>query len=191
MSRIIDHRRVARLLQSASRARIARRKGALLEDAICYVFGRIPGITVTRKNQLNAFDSEEIDVAFWNDKAPDGLHFLPDIILVECKNWAKPVSSEQVGWFDTKLRNRGVGFGVLVATNGITGEPRSITAAHQVIAAALRENRRMIVVKSEELRSLRRTDWLIHLIKEKICDLVVSGTVLTDQNAQQRGRVYR
>jgi len=61
--------------------------GRALEDLICYVTGLIPGVAITHRNELNAFDTEEIDVAIWNDGAADGLFFLPNIILVECKNW--------------------------------------------------------------------------------------------------------
>ena len=47
-------------------------KGRALEDLICYVFSKIPGVSVTKRNTLNQFESEEIDVAFWNRPNPDG-----------------------------------------------------------------------------------------------------------------------
>ncbi len=43
-------------------------KGKALEDLTCYVFDKIPGISVTARNELNMFDTEEIDVAFWNEQ---------------------------------------------------------------------------------------------------------------------------
>ena len=64
-------------------------QGRALEDLVCYVYGLVPGITITHRNELNAFQTEEIDVALWNDSATDGFFFLPNIILVECKNWSK------------------------------------------------------------------------------------------------------
>src|SRR4051812_14051115 len=94
-------------------------QGRSLEDLICYVLGQLPGVSVTHRNELNAFDTEEIDVAVWNDTANDGLFFLPNLILVECKNWSKKVGSEELNWFYTKLRNRGLTFGILVTTLGI------------------------------------------------------------------------
>jgi hypothetical protein len=127
---------------------------------------------------LNAFDSEEIDVAFWNDLDLRGFPFLPRILLVECKNWSRPVGSEEVSWFDRKLESRGLEFGILVATNGITGEAKSIKAAHQIVAEALRKQRKLIVFKGEELGCLTHTDGLPPRIKEKLCDLAVVGTVL-------------
>ena len=36
--------------------------------------------------------------------------------LIECKNWTNRVGSAEVNWFDAKLRNRGLTFGILVTT---------------------------------------------------------------------------
>lgn len=153
-------------------------QGRALEDLICYVFGQVPGISVTRRNELNAFHTEEIDVALWNDGIADGFFFLPNIILVECKNWSSRVTSSELGWFDTKLRNRGLNFGILVAPLGITGNPQEITAGHSTIAAALREGRRLLIMTTGELLSLQDSGQLVLLVKEKLCDLTVKGTVV-------------
>jgi len=153
-------------------------KGKALEDLICYVFDRVPGISVTRRNQKNVFATEEIDVALWNDQHPNGLFFLPHLILIECKNWSSPVGDEHVAWFDTKLRNRGLSFGILIATNGITGDPAALTASHATIARALAEQRQILIFTAEELSALRTTDQLVHTIKEKLCDLAVMGSAM-------------
>lgn len=153
-------------------------QGRALEDLICYVFAQVPGVSITRRNEMNVFHTEEIDVALWNDASPDGFFFLPNIVLVECKNWSNRVSSSEVSWFDTKLRNRGLSFGVLVATNGITGDAADITAAHSIVAAALREGRRLVVIKRDELLALTDSMHLVQLVKEKLCDLAVTGTVI-------------
>jgi hypothetical protein len=152
-------------------------QGRALEDLICYVFAQVPGISITRRNEMNAFRTEEIDVALWNDGHADGFFFLPNIILVECKNWSSRVSSSELSWFDTKLRNRGLNFGVLVAANGITGDEADITAAHSIVAAALREGRRLVVIRNDELLVLTDSPQLVRLVKEKLCDLAVKGTI--------------
>src|SRR5439155_17976966 len=152
-------------------------QGRALEDLICYVFTQVPGISITRRNEMNVFNTEEIDVALWNDGHPEGFFFLPNIILVECKNWSHSVTSAEVSWFDTKLRNRGLGFGILVAASGITGEAEDLTAAHSIVAAALREGRRLVVIRSDELLALTESLHLVRLVKEKLCDLAVKGTV--------------
>jgi hypothetical protein len=153
-------------------------QGRALEDLICYVMALVPGVAITHRNELNAFDTEEIDVAVWNDGAAEGLFFLPNIILVECKNWSKAVGSEEVNWIDSKLRNRGLSFGILVTTRGITGQAGDLTAAHAVVAAALREGRKLVVITTEELLATPNTEDLIRLIKRKLCDLAVKGTVV-------------
>jgi Restriction endonuclease len=152
-------------------------QGRALEDLICYVMGLVPGVAITHRNALNVFDTEEIDVAIWNDGATDGLFALPTLILIECKNWSVRVGSNEVSWFDTKLRNRGLQFGLLVTTLGITGNATDLTAAHLIVAAALREQRRLIVITTDELLALNDTEGLVRLIKLKLCDLAVRGTV--------------
>jgi hypothetical protein len=126
---------------------------------------------------MNVFDTEEIDVALWNDKDPTGFRFLPELILVECKSWSTNVGSEQVNWFDSKLRNRGLDFGILVATRGITGSADDLTRAHSIIAGALREKRRLIVITTAELMTLADTDALAHLLKQKMCEMAVKGSI--------------
>lgn len=152
-------------------------QGRALEDLICYVMALIPGVAITHRNEMNVFETEEIDVAVWNDCAAEGLFFLPNIILIECKNWSNAVGSAEVNWFDTKLRNRGLAFGILVTTLGITGQAADLTAAHAIIAAALREGRRLVIITTAELLATQATEELIRLIKLKLCDLAVKGTV--------------
>jgi hypothetical protein len=164
-------------VQAGANSATAADQGRALEDMICYVFTQVPGISITRRNEMNAFQTEEIDVALWNDGHADGFFFLPNIILVECKNWSNRVSSAELSWFDAKLRNRGLSFGVLVAAKGITGNAADITAAHSIVAGALREGRRLVVISSAELLTLTDSPDVVRLVKEKLCDLAVKGTV--------------
>jgi hypothetical protein len=152
-------------------------KGRALEDLICYLFEKIPGITVTKRDRLNVFASEEIDIAFWNTKDSDGLYFLPNIILVECKNWSDPLSSMHVNWFDSKLKRRAQTFGVLVAANGITGDSSEISSAHEIIRTSLAEGRQLVVITRREIETFSSTTQIVELIKEKLCELAVSGTL--------------
>lgn len=174
----VDQNVVTQYLNAGQNAHTMTDKGRALEDLICYLFGLVPGISITRRNTLNAFNTEEIDVALWNEKDPDGIPFMQEIVLVECKNWSNPVGSTEVSWFDAKLRSRGLNHGILIATQGITGDAQDLTAAHNVIAGALREQRRLLVITENELVQLHDTDALVHLIKEKLCDLAVSGTIV-------------
>lgn len=173
----IDEQIIQGYLDQGENADTTTGKGRALEDLVCYLFGLVPGIAITQRNEMNVFDTEEIDVALWNDKDPTGFVFLPDIILVECKNWSSAVGSGELNWFDTKLRNRGMEFGVLVATKGITGNANDLTAAHKIVADALKEKRRLVVITQDEILALPDTDALCHLLKKKMCELAVKGAL--------------
>lgn len=173
----LSSQRIIRLLQIGKDSSTTTEQGKSLEGLICYVFGKVPGITVTHRNRLNTFHSEEIDVALWNEKRPRILDFLPNVILVEAKNWSRPVGSAEVSWFDRKLRSRGLDFGILVAVSGLTGDSQNRTSAHQIIAQSLGEHRRIVVLTADDLTSLSNTEVLVDLIKLKLCELAVTGTL--------------
>ena len=173
----LDASTIQEFLDVGRNGTTAAQQGRALEDMICYVLGRVPSVMITHRNEMNAFETEEIDVAVWNDGVPDGFFFLPNVVLVECKNWSRRVGSAELSWFDTKLRTRGLPFGILVTTQGVTGQGTEMTAAHSIIAKALGEGRRLIVITTDELLTTPSTDALVHLIKLKICDLAVKGTV--------------
>jgi hypothetical protein len=153
-------------------------RGKAFEDLISHLFDRIPGVEITQRNAMNVFNTEEVDIAIWNNKKPKGLYFLPHIVLIECKNWSNPVSSIEVNWFASKLESRGRDFGILIANNGVTGDPADLTAAHAVLARHLERGRHIIVINRTEIQGLTDTKDLVKIIKEKLCVLAVSGTIM-------------
>lgn len=154
-------------------------KGKALEDLICFLFEAVPGIT-TRRNKKNVFETEEVDVFLWNEFLPGGLPSpaFPPWILVECKNWSIKVDSMNVSWFDHKLRTRGLSLGILIAAQGITGDPQKLTDAHLTIIQALPQGRRMIVITRKDIEDLASASELIRLLKEKLSDLFLNMTCL-------------
>ncbi len=169
----IDQGQVQAFVDAGLNAATTAEQGRALEDLICYLFDLVPGITITHRNAMNAFANEEIDVALFNE----GIVSLPNIILVEAKNWSNRVGSIEVAWFLTKLQNRGLDFGILITTLGITGNANDLNAAHNTVATALAQKRRLIVITTDELLALTDTEELLHLIKTKLCDLAVKGTI--------------
>jgi hypothetical protein len=169
--------RIDHFLLRSDNAQSAAVKGKALEDLACYIFEKVPGISIAKRNVMNAFDTEEIDIALWNERSRKGFSFLPHIILLECKNWNSAVSSAEVSWFADKLESRGLDFGILIAANGITGNTVDINRAHNIVARHLGNGRRIIIVKRSEIESLPTTDNLIKLIKEKLCELAVAGVI--------------
>jgi hypothetical protein len=92
----IDQAQIADFVKVGLNGNTVVEQGKALEDLVCYLFNLIPGVSITHRNELNAFDTEEIDIAVWNDGGPDGLSFQPNIILIECKNWSARVGSGEV-----------------------------------------------------------------------------------------------
>ena len=164
-------------IQQSNEASTSTEKGKVLEDFISYVFNKVPGITVSKRNQMNASLTEEIDIAFWNEQKPNGFPFLHHILLVECKNWSNTVGTDQVSYFIQKVQNRGLPYGILIAANGITGSSIEVNRAHQQISLALSRGHSILVITLDEIKELMTTQDLIQLIKEKLCELAVSGTI--------------
>src|SRR4051794_7727437 len=130
--------------------------------------GTTPGVEIAERNRLNSFRTEEIDVALWNNQELDGFHFLPYVFLVECKNWSQAVGTEEVTYLIRKCQSRGCDHGLLVAMNGIPGDPSKLTGAHFQIATALSQGTRIIVLTVEEIENLYATEELIRMVKRKL-----------------------
>jgi len=95
--------------------------------------------------------------------------------LVECKGWTDAVGSEQVSWFLTKIRHRGVRFGILIAANGITGDPEHLSRAHFQVGVELATHGiRMVIVTRQELEILASGEEFARLILQKVCTLHAS-----------------
>lgn len=152
-------------------------KGKAFEDLICIIFQTVPGIEIARRNIMNTFHTEEVDIALWNNRFSEGgLDFLPNIILIECKNWSTAVGSCEVSYFKTQLENRVCDYGILIAANGITGNSEDLTNSHFIIASALSHKIRIIVITLDDLLQLENTEDLVRLIKEKLLDLTLKCT---------------
>lgn len=164
-------RRLRGQLAAADTAATNAEKGRALEEYICTLFATIPGIDIVERNALNAFHTEELDIALWNDGHHSGLRF-----LVECKNWSAPVGSNEVSYFAARLHQRGCDHGFLIAANGVTGTPEDLTAAHFQLATALASGIRIVVLTRQELEAVASASELCILVKRKLCQLVVSGT---------------
>ena len=151
-------------------------KGAAFEELICYLIGKIQGISHIERNPLSAAGSEELDVVVWNKKHPDGLSSLNNIIPIECKNCVKPISSQEVDWFISKIRRRSLDFGIMVAAEGITGIAGKLTGAHDIVSGAIQEGIRVIVVTRADIESLATSEQFVKMIQVEICRLVIKRT---------------
>lgn len=170
-----DRSKIKAMFESSQLTKSKQEKGKILEDLTCYLFEIIPGIIIAKRNSMNQYDTEEVDISIWNDKVQEGLHFLNNLFLIECKNWSSSVTSVEVNWFATKVENRGLDFGILLATNGITKEETEIKRAQSILTGYLRKHIQIIVLTRSDILNLNSTDDMALLIKHKICELVVNG----------------
>nr|WP_115703072.1 restriction endonuclease [Cupriavidus taiwanensis] len=143
-------------------------KGEALESVVAETFCQMDGVGVLFKNVVDAAGSSEIDILLWNQRHPQGLPFLPEQILIECKNWQSPVNTATVRVFTSKLNEYGLDFGILVAANGITGDPEERTAAHAHLRSQFFQRKlKVIIITRVELEALRETDDLGMLLRHK------------------------
>ena len=105
---------VRRYLHEAATGSTADAQGKAYEALAVHLFESVPGCFAER-DIISFFGAEQIDVAVGNPRLPDGLPLLPTVLIVECKDWARPVDSKAVGYFINILANRGVEAGVLIA----------------------------------------------------------------------------
>ena len=170
-----DKAKIKKYIDDSKKTLTKQEKGKLFEDLACYLFETIPGVVIAKRNSMNQYSTEEVDVSIWNDRAVNGLPFLNNIFLIECKNWSTSVDSSDINWFATKVENRGLDFGVLLAANGITRGKYKLQRGESVMTGFLKKHIRIITIDKKEILTLETTDDMILLIKNKICELVVNG----------------
>jgi hypothetical protein len=146
-------------------------RGRALEEFAALTFGTIPGLTVEARDELDVFASQEIDVFCENEQTLDGLAGFERYLIIECKNWQARVGSLEVAWLDTKLRMRGLSDGVLLALNGVTGDRHSLTGAREIIATALREGRRILVLEPHAINALASGEELARILQREAARL--------------------
>ncbi|MGY5080653.1 restriction endonuclease [Streptomyces nigrescens] len=149
-------------------------RGNALEDLVCYLLEKIPGV-LTRANGIDPFRGSEIDVSVANAQTAIWMKVLPPLFLVECKNWDAPVDAKAVGAFIVKLREKAVDLGVIVAANGVTGNPSDLTAAYMKINMAQQAGQRVIVVTLEDISVLENAEQFSKLLCERILECVAAG----------------
>jgi len=164
---------VAKRLRKIDQSSTPAERGQLLEDLVEEVIGSIPGLRFAERRARNYFNSEEIDLSFWNDRIDAGLPEQPQQVLVECKNWSKPVGAMEVCWFLTKLKRRSLDFGILVAMCGITGDPDDLSEAHEIGAYFLQQSVRLVVITRTDLEQFTTGRALVKLIQSKLLRLTL------------------
>jgi hypothetical protein len=163
----IDRNRVKQLLAEANSDDKAV-KGRALERLVVHVFEAIPGVMCEDTNVVDGLGSQEIDIFFRNEQDVAGLPHLPHLLIVECKNWGRPVGSEAVTRFSHKIRDRAENFGILVAKNGISGADHAeMQAAYSDLVIEQTHGRTIIVFTERELAGVKSGKRVAELVMKK------------------------
>jgi hypothetical protein len=173
---LFEARVAAYLRRAGNLSHAAEYRGRLYENLLIYLLESVPGCHVQR-NTLNYYQTEEVDITVANEKVCGGLRMLPEIFLVECKNWSTAVDSTTLGYFVNVLADRGCALGVLAAANGITGHQEHRSRAHAIGAAALVRGIRIVLITADDLGKLAGPSDLVALLHQRNLALTAHGTI--------------
>lgn len=149
-------------------------QGKAYEVLAVHLFEAIPGCFAER-DIISFFGAEQIDIAVGNPRLPEGLPLLPTVLLVECKDWARPVDSKTVGYFINILANRSAERGILIAANGITADPEELSRAHALGISAVARGIKVLIVTTTEIQGLTCTADLTELLNRRYLRAIASG----------------
>lgn len=173
--------RVRAYLRRGEQACFPHQRGRFYENLLAHLIEAVPGCEVER-NSLNHYGTEEVDITVSNLRLPGGLGLLPEMFLVECKNWSDPVDSTTLGYFVNVLADRGCELGVLAAAKGITGSAAHRDRAYAIGQAALVRRIRVLVITDRDLLGLKEPSDFPALLHRRNRQLTADGTIrLEDQ----------
>jgi hypothetical protein len=166
-------------------SRESKPKGQRLEALIARLIGSVPGMAIEDQDVESAYETEEIDLYFWNERVRDGLHFLDCPLIVECKAWSSPVAGRELRTFATLLRDKGRSSGVFVALEGITGDAAERSAGFFHLASAMAGGQTVLVVTGADLQAISTPADLVRLLRQRMLDQV-KGQVLAIEGSRRR-----
>jgi hypothetical protein len=167
---------VKKHLDLCQTAATAQAQGQAYEDLVAYLFDEVPGLRVER-DLTSPLKTEQVDIAIGNPEGGAGIQLLPNVILVECKDWDRPVDSSTLGYFINTLANRGVSCGILVAAQGVTGDPDKRSAAYGLGPAASARGIRVLVITTDDILALTCSEDLVQLLEGRYLRAIASGAL--------------
>jgi len=132
-----------------------------LENFAKYLVTMIQGWK-TRYIDFN-LEAEEIDLVVQNQLNSSKWG---DPILIECKNWSKPVGAPEITVFIDKIEIMQCKVGILIAKKGITGNEKH-DAGLKVREALIRKGIRLIVLTLDDLKSVENGTQIIELLNDR------------------------
>ncbi len=147
----------------------ANRKGKLLEDFMLLLFRSVPGFVPLEPRRRN--DREELDLVIRNESDDPVWRKESAYILVECKNWSKPVGVVEYRQFLYKLERRHGRCRL-----GLFAAPRGFTAPFNRELHSERKEETMVVpLDGKAIESLVQSADRNGLLKELLDQAVVAA----------------
>ena len=170
----ISHTRTDQFLSVIRKSASPNERGFALEELLCDLFKKIPGLSITKRNEDKKFEDRDIEIIFWNEQKSDGFYFLPNIIPIGAHRWLEKIEKEHIKWFLRRLKERGLSFGILIATNGLAEDEEERSLLRQQISLALNDERQILILKGKDFEKISSAEQLVTLVKEKLCELAVA-----------------
>lgn len=162
-------KKLRRIFKKSKSEEDPNKKGDLLEDVIEGIINLVDNLKVHKRNVRT--DKEEIDLLVRNKSKEEPWAHLGPMIFVECKNWSRPVGSNQIGSFRTKLMDHHLDAGIFVAINGVTGRGSFQAAGAQIRDAWRIHKKKIFVLDGKDINLILGCTRLTDVIEERFCDL--------------------
>jgi hypothetical protein len=165
-------RRVFReFIKKANEADTTNAKKLSYEYLAIFLITAIDGLTVIGHDTRGA--SEEIDLWVENDSTNSFWQKVGHIFIVECKNWGDPIGVQQVRNLSSIMETKNIGFAILLARNGITGDKW-----HDAVAAIrddFKKGRYVVVLDQSDLEEIANGVHPTKKIRQKYRDLFMKS----------------
>jgi len=160
--------------KKAKNASDSNEKGKLLEQVMKDIFGSVPGLKIVGSRIDDGI--EEIDIQIRNYNHEHVWAEFDGMIFVECKNWSSPIGPKEIDSFKAKLERNGIHSGILVATTGVTGQPRKLEGSWGAIKMHLQKGYKIVVLEGRDLGDIFQCTDVSEKVDEKYVYLFKLGS---------------
>jgi len=149
-------------------------KGKLFEKAVKEIFELVPGLKVVGSNVNDGM--EEIDIQLRNYNREHVWAEFGGMILVECKNWSRPVGANEIASFKDKIIKSGLKSGILVAQVGVTGSPSDLEGAWGKVKMDLAMGCMIVILDGKDLQDILNCADVSEKVDDKYIQLFKLGS---------------
>lgn len=142
--------------------------GKLLEIFASYILGCIPGFQVEERKKTKEYHFD----GFLRTRG-NYLDFRSDLgfyILVECKNWDKPIGVEEIGYFAHKLSVHDCSAGIIFSKFGTTGERSdkdTLYGVRTILKSYHHLGKIIMILKFDDFEKAAKGENLIRILRDK------------------------